>query len=208
MLKDKKIEEFLSSLGSKEPVPGGGGASALVGAIGVSLGKMVGNLTIGKKKYVEVQDEIEYVMAKLDKLEKKLVSCIDDDAKGFKPLARAYSLPENTEKEKYEKTQIMEKALKKAVEVPIEIVETCGNAINLFSLLAKKGSKLAISDAGVGVAFCKAAIEGAALNVFINTKLMQDREEAQQLNFKVMQYMKKNAELADNIYNEVLSELK
>lgn len=208
MIKDLKIEDFLNVLDSKEPVPGGGSAAALVGAIGMSLGNMVGNLTIGKKAYARDEAEIKDIMEKADKIERDLVALIDKDAEAFKPLARAYSLPANTEEEKISKDEIMESSLKIAAESPLELMRVCSQAIDLFQVLANKGSKLALSDAGVGVLFCKAALKGAALNVFINTKLMKNREFAENMNSETDELLTIYSKKADEIYEGVYQRLK
>ena len=176
--------EFVEVLASKAPVPGGGGASALVGAIGTALGNMVGSLTVGKKKYADVEEEMYELKGKADALQKELLHLIERDAEVFEPLSKAYGMPRNTEEEKAEKARVMEIVLKDACSVPMEIMERCCEAIDLIEVFAEKGSTLAISDAGVGATFCKAALEGASLNVFINTKSMKNREYADELNKK------------------------
>ena len=168
--------EFVEVLASKAPVPGGGGASALVGAVGIALGNMVGSLTVGKKKYAEVEDEMWELKKKCDELQKDFLRLIERDAEVFEPLSKAYGMPRETEEEKAEKARVMEIVLKDACSVPMEIMEKCCEAIEVIVEFAAKGSKLAISDAGVGAAFCKAALKGASLNVYINTKSMADRE--------------------------------
>ena len=172
--------EFVEVLGSKAPVPGGGGASALVGAVGTALGNMVGALTVGKKKYADVEEEMKELMAKATTLQDELLHLIERDAEVFEPLSKAYGMPRETEEEKAEKARVMEIVLKDACSVPMEIMEKCCEAIDLIVEFAAKGSALAISDAGVGAAFCKAALEGASLNVYINTKSMKNREYAEE----------------------------
>ena len=177
-----QCDEFVTVLASKAPVPGGGGASALVGAVGTALGNMVGSLTVGKKKYADVEAEMWELKAKCDKLQAELLTLIERDAEVFEPLSKAYGMPRETEEEKAEKARVMEIVLKEACSVPMEIMEKCGEAIDVIVEFAAKGSALAISDAGVGVIFCKAALQGASLNVFINTGALCDREKAQALN--------------------------
>lgn len=184
-------DEFVTVLASKAPVPGGGGAAALVGAVGTALGNMVGSLTVGKKKYAAVEEEMQELKAKADGLQKELLRLVERDAEVFEPLSRAYGMPKETEEEKAEKARVMEAALKDACSVPMEIMEKCCEAIDLLVEFAAKGSTLAISDAGVGAAFCKAALEGASLNVYINTKSMADREYAESLNKKCDEMLEK-----------------
>ena len=200
--------EFVEVLGSKAPVPGGGGASALVGAVGTALGNMVGALTVGKKKYADVEEEMKELMAKATTLQDKLLHLIERDAEVFEPLSKAYGMPRETEEEKAEKARVMEVVLKDACSVPMEIMEKCCEAIDLIVEFAAKGSALAISDAGVGAAFCKAALEGASLNVYINTKSMKNREYAEELNEKCDEMLAVYTVKADEIFRYVLGRLK
>ena len=204
----ESCRDFIKVLASKEPVPGGGGASALVGAIGTALGNMVGSLTVGKKKYADVQDDIIALKAKCDALQDKLLNLVLRDAEVFEPLSKAYGMPKETEEEKAEKARVMAIVLKDACDVPVEIMEGCCEAIDLMEEFAAKGSKIAISDVGVGVVMCKAALKGASLNVFINTKSMADRELADSINEKTENMLTKYTAKADEIYDSVLSRLK
>ena len=200
--------EFVEVLASKAPVPGGGGASALVGAIGTALGNMVGSLTVGKKKYADVEEEMYELKGKADALQKELLHLIERDAEVFEPLSKAYGMPRNTEEEKAEKARVMEIVLKDACSVPMEIMERCCEAIDLIDVFAEKGSTLAISDAGVGATFCKAALEGASLNVFINTKSMKNREYADELNKKADKMLSVYTKKAEEIYQSVAARLR
>lgn len=200
--------EFVEVLASKAPVPGGGGASALVGAVGTALGNMVGSLTVGKKKYADVEEEMVELKAKCDQLQKDFLRLIERDAEVFEPLSKAYGMPRETEEEKAEKARVMAIVLKDACSVPMEIMEKCCEAIDIIAEFAAKGSALAISDAGVGVAFCKAALKGASLNVYINTKSMADKELAAQLNAKCDAMLETYTVKADEIFDSVLGRLK
>ena len=200
--------EFVEVLASKAPVPGGGGASALVGAIGTALGNMVGSLTVGKKKYADVEEEMYELKGKAEALQKELLHLIERDAEVFEPLSKAYGMPRNTEEEKAEKARVMEIVLKDACSVPMEIMERCCEAIDLIEVFAEKGSTLAISDAGVGATFCKAALEGASLNVFINTKSMKNREYADELNKKADEMLSVYTKKAEEIYQSVATRLR
>ncbi len=196
-------EKFVEELASKAPVPGGGGASALVAAVGAALGNMVGSLTVGKKKYADVQEDILALKVETDKLQAELLALVERDAEVFEPLSRAYGLPKETPEEQAEKTRVMEAALKEACDVPLAVMEKCGRAIELHREFAAKGTLLAISDVGVGVAFCKAALQGASLNVFINTKAMQDRAHAEDTNRRAHALLAQYLPLADEIYADV-----
>jgi formiminotetrahydrofolate cyclodeaminase len=194
---------FIQALASKEPTPGGGGASALVGAIGVALGNMVGSLTLGKKKYTDVQEDIIALKAKADALTEELLELVVKDAEVFFPLSQAYGMPSSTDAEKTEKALVMQNALRQAVFVPIKIMRACCNAIDLHKEFAKKGTTIAISDVGCGVACCKAALLAASLNVFINTKSMTDRACADEQNSQADAMLSKYTALADEIFADV-----
>ena len=201
-------EEFVDVLASKAPVPGGGGASALVGAIGMALGNMVGSLTVGKKKYADVEADIIALKEKATALQGEFLRLVEEDAKAFEPLSKAYGMPRATEEEKAEKARVMAIVLKEACAVPMEIMEKCCEAIDVIEEIAAKGSALAISDAGVGVVFCKAALLGASLNVFINTKSMEDKEYAASLNEKADKMITDYSKKADEIFAAVNARLR
>ena len=201
-------EEFVDVLASKAPVPGGGGASALVGAIGMALGNMVGSLTVGKKKYADVEADIIALKEKATALQADFLRLVEADAEAFEPLAKAYGMPRETEEEKAEKARVMAIVLKDACAVPMEIMEKCCEAIDVIEEFAAKGSALAISDAGVGVNFCKAALLGASLNVFINTKSMTDKEYAASLNEKADKMIADYSKKADEIFAAVNARLR
>jgi Methenyl tetrahydrofolate cyclohydrolase len=201
-------EEFVDVLSSKAAVPGGGGASALAGAIGVALGSMVGNLTVGKKKYADVEDDIKAAMATADDIRAELLHLIDQDAVVFEPLSKAYGLPKDTPEQQAEKARIMEACLRDACSVPMDIMRTACRAIDLHVEFGAKGSALAISDVGVGVVCCKAALQGASLNVFINTKSMTDREYAAKIEAEANELLTKYCAIADKVYADVVARLR
>ena len=205
---DKSCSEFVEVLATKAPVPGGGGASAMVGALATALGNMVGSLTVGKKKYAAVEEEMRALKDRCDRLQKDFLHLVERDAEVFEPLARAYSMPKNTEEEKAEKARVMEIVLRDACSVPMEIMEKCCEAIDIIAVFAEKGSVIAISDAGVGAAFAKAALKGASLNVYINTKSMVDRALAAELNAKCDRMLEEYSGKADAIFDSVLGRLK
>jgi len=204
----KSCEEFVEMLAGRDPVPGGGGASALVAAVGIALGNMVGSLTMGKKKYEDVQKEVTILKEKALILQKDLLSLVQKDARVFVPLAKAYGMPESNEEEKIEKREVMEECLRQACSVPYEIMGKCCDAIKICDGFAKKGSRMALSDAGAGAVFCKAALKAASLNVFINTKSMNDREYAEEVNKKTEKMLEEYTAVAENVYKNVESELK
>lgn len=201
---EKPATQFLAELSSNAPVPGGGGASAAVGAFAAALGMMVTNLTIGKKKYAEYKEELIACRARLEELRDQLIDLVDGDAVAFEPLSKAYSIP----KDDPSRDQIMEDALYEASVVPMSIMETVLAAAKELEILVEKGSRLAVSDVGVGILFAQAAIEGASLNVYINTKLMKNRERADEMNAKADAIIAEGAALQKSIYGGVLAAIK
>lgn len=205
---DKSCKDFIEVLSSKEPVPGGGGASAMVGALGTALGTMVGQLTMGKKKYADVEEDIKVLIEKAETLQEELLGLVEKDAKVFEPLIKAYRMPKETEEERAEKARVIEIVLKDAAKVPLEIMEKCCEAIKLQREFAEKGSSVAVSDAGTGVIFAKAALQGASLNVFINTRSMKDRSCAAELEEKAERMLMEYTVEADEIYASVYNRLR
>ena len=191
--------EFVKVLASDAPAPGGGGAAALVGAIGTALGNMVGSLTVGKKKYADVQDEIIALKAKCDELQKQLLDQVEADEINFLPLAKAYGIP----KDDPTRDKVMEEATIIACSTPMKIMELCCEAIESIRVFAEKGSRLAVSDAGCGAVCCKAALQSASLNVFINTKSLKNREVAEEMNKKANDMLDKYCAIADDIFATV-----
>ena len=206
-MQETTLLQFIKALSSKAPVPGGGGASALAGAIGTALASMVGNLTSGKKKYAEYQPDIERILEEAERLTTKLLQLIEEDAAVFEPLSKAYGLPKGTPEELAHKEEVMEGALYKASLVPLRIMETAVEAIRLQEELSVKGSVLAISDVGVGAKLLEAALQGASLNVYINTKLMKNREQAEELNQRAEALIQEGAERSQQVFEVVKSRL-
>ena len=196
---NKSVTEFTEALASKAAVPGGGGASALVGAIGIALGDMVGELTVGKKKYADVEEDVRALMARAQELRVRLLSCVNKDAEAFAPLSRAYGIP----KDDPTRDDVMEKCLRRAAAAPLEILDLCCEAIELQREFAAKGSVLAVSDAATGVVFCWSAMYGAAVNVKVNTKSMKDREYAETINAHVDAQVAKYRPIAEKVYQDV-----
>ena len=198
-LLSKSLGEFAGELASAAPVPGGGGASALVGALGAALGGMVGALTVGKPKYAAVEEEVQELINRAERLRAALLRCVEEDAAAFAPLAKAYAIP----KDDPAREETMEACLRTAAAVPLKIFDLCCEAIELHRELAEKGSRLAVSDVATGVAFCWGALYGAAVNVKVNTKLMRDRAYAAGINARVDAGMEKYRPIAERVYESV-----
>ena len=195
----ESCRKFVEVLASDAPAPGGGGAAALVGAIGTALGNMVGSLTVGKKKYAEVEAEIIALKAKCDALQTELLNQVEADEINFLPLAKAYGIP----KDDPTRDAVMEEATIIACSTPMKIMELCCEAIGYIKVFADKGSRLAVSDAGCGAVCCKAALQAASLNVFINTKSLKNRDTAEELNRQANLMLNKYCQMADEIFDEV-----
>ena len=192
----ESCRKFVEVLASDAPAPGGGGAAALVGAIGTALGNMVGSLTVGKKKYADVEAEIIALQGKCSALQKELLDQVEADEKGFVPLAKAYGIP----KDDPARAETLEKATVTACQVPVCIMELCLEAIAVF---AAKGSRLAVSDAGCAAVCVKAALQAASLNVFINTKTLKDRALAEEMNARCLGMLETYGAMADGIFETV-----
>ena len=202
-MREMNLNQFLEQLASAAPVPGGGGASALAGALGIALGNMVGSLTVGKKKYAAVEDEIRDLNEKAAALREELLCLVEKDAEVFEPLSKAYGIP----KDDPGREEVMANVLKAAAEVPLAIMKKCCEALDLIAVYAEKGSVLAVSDAGCAASLCRAAMESAALNIYINTKSMADRQLAETLNREVCAMLQEYSQKADAIYQSVSGRL-
>jgi len=200
---DMTCNEFVDKLASKSPVPGGGGVAALVGAIGTALSSMVCNLTTGKKRYAEFEVDIQDILKKAADLQQDLMEMIDEDAENFLPLSKAYGMPKDTEEERRLKEETLEKALKQACEVPIKIVKACYEAIKLHAELVDKGSRLAISDVGVGVQCLRAAIISGWLNIVININSIKDQDYVNKVREETENLVRQGAMPADKVYEQV-----
>ena len=205
---EQSCTQFLAELAGKAPVPGGGGAAALVGAAGVALGNMVGCLTTGKKKYAAVEADIQALNARAEALRRELEALVQADAEAFAPLAAAYGLPKDTPAQAAHKAAVLEAALDTACAVPLEIMQKCAEGIVLVEEYAAKGSVLAVSDAGCAAALCKAALQSASLNVFINTKLMTDRTHAAALDAQADALLNEYVPRADAVFASVTNKLR
>ena len=198
-MREKTIDLFLEELSSGAPVPGGGGASALMGSVSSALCSMVANLTTGKKKYAEYQGDIERILKDTAVLTDKIADLMQKDADAFEPLSKAYGIP----KDDPERDDILEAALVVAAQAPYDIVIKCKEVAALVEELVTKGSRLAISDVGVAASACRAAATGAAMNVYINTKLMKNRKYAEQLNEETNRAIDEIVAICDKAYKEV-----
>lgn len=195
------LSEFVSSLASSAPVPGGGGAAALVGAVGMAAGNMTASLTLGKKKFEHLRLQLEEYCAAAAGLEKELLSQIQGDADCFAPLAAAYRLP----KEDPGREVAVEAATLQACDAPRRVMELCCRGIELAGEIAKVGSRLALSDAGCSASMLRSALESAALNLFINTAALKDREAAEKLNAEALSRLRESLPKAEKLFRSIAS---
>ena len=193
------MNKFLEELSSNTPVPGGGGASALIGAIGCALCSMVANLTTGKKKYAQYQERIDELLPFLEEMRAELMTDIKMDADAFYPLSQAYSIP----KDAPNRDTIMEEALLTASNAPMKIVEDVSKLVPVLEELEVIGSRLAISDVAVAAAACSAALKGAVMNIYINTKSMKNREVADVMNQKAKDLVSDGTKRCDAVYEKI-----
>ncbi len=204
IMAESSIYQFINELSSDAPIPGGGGASGLVAACGMALGNMVLSLTTGKKKFEQYQDEIDDLIEKGNNLTDALLRGMDADAAAFIPLTMAYRMPKDTEEEQAKRDAVMEEALVTASEAPLHMMANIMEAMHLIHRIAEIGSRMAISDAGVGIQCCMAAMHGASLNVFINTKSMKNREVAEDMNRRADALIKEAELVGKRTYELVL----
>jgi formiminotetrahydrofolate cyclodeaminase len=200
---DKEVSEFVFELSSRNPTPGGGGASALAGALGVSLGGMVANLTIGKPNYADGEDELKQLKVSAYRVQKDLLDLIQRDADAFAPLAGAYRMPSGTDEERESKERVMEASLKEACLMPLEMMKRCAEAIGLLERLAALGNRLALSDAACGAVLAAAAMRSAWLNVAVNTVSISDAAFAGRVNDEGRALMKTWVPRAEAVYEMI-----
>lgn len=203
-LTDLSCTAFAEVLASKAPVPGGGGAAALAGALGVALCSMVGNFTTGKKKYAAYEEDVQRMLAEGETLRARLLELVEADAAAFEPLSRAYAIP----KEDPTRDSVLEEAALNACKAPMEMVSCCGEALLLLEEMLEKGSRLLLSDVGCGALLCKAAMESAAMNVFVNTSSLQDRAVAVGMERQVDETLEKYLPMAERIAASVTATLR
>lgn len=201
---ERSCAAFVSALASSAPVPGGGGAAALVGAIGTALCSMVGNLTVGRKRYAAFEEDLQRILVRADGLQRRLLELVEEDAAGFEPLSRAYAIP----KDDPDRSRKLEEAAVSACRAPMEMMKLCCASIELLEEMLEKGSVTLISDVGCGAACCAAALESASLNVFINTKTLLDRKLAARMDAQTDTLLHEYGPRARKVANEAAKRLR
>ena len=198
------VSQFLEALSGKAAVPGGGSVAALCGSLSAALGSMAANLTSGKKKYAQYQEDIERLLAESQRLCREFEELMEQDAAAFLPLSKAYGIPKTDPG----RPAIMEEALRTASAAPAAVIETSAQLLAILEELVGKCSVLVVSDVGVAAACCRCAAESALLNVCINTKMMADRAYAGALEEKAVAGTQDTAQRSQRIYAAVLASLR
>jgi formiminotetrahydrofolate cyclodeaminase len=206
-LTDKPVTNFLDELASNAPAPGGGSVAALSGALGAALVSMVCNLTLGKKGYDDVQDDIKDLLVQSEALRKELTGLLEDDVAAYTGYSKAAKMPRSTDEEKAERAKTMQAALKVATDVPLRIAEAAVKVVDLCMPAAEKGNKWAVSDAGVAVLMAEAALRSAALNVLINLGSLKDEDFVADRRAKLDGLLEGKGVMRDEIYDHVVSKL-
>lgn len=176
MLVDLTVKGFLTETAGSAPVPGGGSISALNGAVATALAEMVANLTIGKKKYAEVEGEMQKVAAKASEARERLVDYIDKDSEAYDKVFAAFKLPKETDEQKAERSRVIQEATKYAAEVPMHVAEEAYAIMETISYVAHNGNQNAVTDGCVAMMAARTCVLGALLNVRINLSSIKDEE--------------------------------
>lgn len=205
---NKSVKQYLDEISSNSPTPGGGNVSAFCGALAACLGQMVCELTIGKKKYADVEQEMSEYKNKLITAREKFLELARKDNEAFDKVMSAFKLPKETDEEKQTRNREIQNATKKAAEVPLSVMEEINNLYEILANVFQKGNKNSASDAGVAAILANAACQGAFLNVIINAKGLENRSEANQLIEKStnlsLASQKKSSEIFELIKKEIL----
>lgn len=203
-LVELKVNEFVDVLGSDAPAPGGGSAAALSAAMGISLTKMVCELTIGKKKYAEFEAEIKQVYEDSVKLQSSLLKAIDEDTEAFNVVSAVFSMPKETDEEKAARREAMQSALQGAAKSPYHMMELMVEALHVTSRAVGKSNTNAASDLGVAALNLKAGLQGAWLNVLINLSGIKEEAFVSEYRQNGEKLLDEGCQLADEIYSEIL----
>jgi methenyltetrahydrofolate cyclohydrolase len=206
-LTDKSVSNFLDDLASDLPAPGGGSVAATAGALGAALVSMVCSLTLGKKGYEDVQDDIQALRAQSEALRERLTGLLEKDVEAYTGYSVAAKMPRGTDEEKAERAVAMLAALKTATDVPLSIAEAAVEVMDLCRPAAEKGNKWAVSDAGVAVLMAEAALRSAALNVLINLGTLKDEEFVADRRTRLDALLEGKGAMRDEIYDYVVSKL-
>ena len=207
MFQEQQLQTFLDQLASKASTPGGGSAAAIMGAMGAALVSMVANLTVGKKKYEDVEAEMQGFLEQSEDMRSRLTDMIQADVEVFDKVMAAYGMARETEAEKAARSEAIQAALKEATDVPLACAQLCADVIELCRPVAEKGNLNVISDAGVAVLAAHAALRSAALNVYINIGGIRDQEFVQDRRNKLEFVLSGAGVATETVYELVKSKL-
>jgi formiminotetrahydrofolate cyclodeaminase len=206
-LTDQKVTEFLDALASNAPAPGGGSVAALSGALGAALLSMVCNLTLGKKRYADVQDDIAALVEKTEALRHRLTDLLEADVEVFTGVSAAYKMPRKPPEARAARSAAIQEALKAATQVPLDVAKACVEVIELCTQTAEQGNRGAVSDAGVAVLMAEAGLRSAALNVIININAIKDEAFSTKVQGELDALLEGRSELKEQVYDLVVEKL-
>ncbi|MFN2156441.1 MAG: cyclodeaminase/cyclohydrolase family protein [Anaerolineae bacterium] len=206
-LTDKTLVDFLDALASSAPAPGGGSVAALAGALGAALVSMVCNLTLGKKKYADVQDKISALVERSETLRHELSDLLEADVEAYTGVSKAYGMPRETDEQKSARSAAIQEALKGATVVPMQVAEACVKVLDLCTPAAEMGNIYAVSDAGVAAVMAEGGLRSAALNVIININAIKDQAFADEMRQQLNGLLEGKPALKDQIYDLVVEKL-
>jgi len=207
MFRERSLDRFLDELASKAPVPGGGSVAALSGALAAGLVSMVCNLTVGKEKYADVEDDIKALLARSEELRERLIGLLEADAQVYTKVSAAYKMPRQNEEEKRARAEAIQAALKDATEIPMKVAEACVEILDLCIPVAEKGNIRAVSDVGVAALMAEAGLRGAALNVLINLGAIEDEGFRRRERARLDALLEGKSGLKEEIYKLVVEKL-
>lgn len=207
MLTQKPVSTFLNELASSAPAPGGGSAAALGAAIGAALVSMVANLTVGKKQYVDVEEDIQRILERSETLRRRCEELLEQDVAAYTKVSEAYKMPRDTDEQKEARSAAIQDALKGATSVPMALAEACVEILKLCPESAEKGNVRAVSDVGVGALMAEAALRAAALNVWINLGSIKDQDFVRREGERLNALLDGKAQLKEEILKDVEAKL-
>ncbi|HBY57335.1 MAG TPA: methenyltetrahydrofolate cyclohydrolase [Candidatus Atribacteria bacterium] len=208
MLVDKKVSNFLDELASNSPTPGGGSVAALAGALGAALISMVGNLTLGKKKYENVEEDIKKIIGSSEKLRYELSQLIEEDVRVFNNFMATYKMPKETDDEKKVRAEKIQESLIEAAKVPLKVAYKCLDILSLSWEIAEEGNINVVSDAGVAALMAEAALESAILNVKINLRTIKDERVREELSSSLKEVLLKEKGQKEKVLKIVEEKMK
>lgn len=208
VLTDLTVRDYAQKLASDAPAPGGGSAAALVGALGVALGEMVGNFTVGKEKFADVEEEVAAALDRLTELRNRLLDLTNEDATAYSQVGEAYGMPKDTDEQKQQRRQAIQQALQAAADVPAQVIHCCHEAVGELPVLLEKGNQNLVSDVGVAAKLAIAAADCAWLNVEINCAYMKDEEYIAQLRSSLQEPLDAIRTRGSNIWDETVSRVR